>query len=133
VSALPLEVNAVLAVVLLLSVGRAFLGVPARRRHERLARTLVALAILLYVLAAAELAHQREGLAALFVIAGVEALCVAAWVTRRREDDDGGDDGEGPEDDRPDWRPPGAGGRDLVDWDAFDQARDTWRPFEPAS
>jgi hypothetical protein len=126
VSALPLEVKAVVAIVLVLSVARAFLGVPARRAHERLARTLVGLSICLYVLAGEALLENQDGMAGAFVICGVEALCLAAWVARRRDDDDGWDDdggggGDGPDDDGP----------MPIDWDAFDRARDGWRPREP--
>jgi hypothetical protein len=127
VSAVPLEVKAIVAVALVLSVARAFLGVPARRAHDRLARTLVGLSICLYVLAGEALLENEDGMAAAFVICGVEALCLAAWVARRRNDDDGWDDGGG-----------GGGGPDdepptPIDWDAFDHARDGWRPREPAA
>ena len=95
VSAVPLEVKAIVAVALVLSVARAFLGVPARRAHDRLARTLVGLSICLYVLAGEALLEDEDGMAGAFVICGVEALCLAAWVARRRDDDDGWDDGGG--------------------------------------
>jgi hypothetical protein len=127
VSALPLEVKAVLAVALVLSVARAFMGVPARRAHDRLARTLVGLSICLYVLAGEALLEGQDGMAGAFVVCGVEALCLAAWVARRRGDDDGWDDGGG-----------GGGGDDPdpptpIDWDAFDRARDGWIPREPVA
>jgi hypothetical protein len=128
VSALPLEVKAVVAVVLVISVARAFLGVPARHAHERLARTLVGLSICLYVLAGEALLENQDGMAGAFVICGVEALCLAAWVARRGDDDEGWDDdggggGDGPDDDGP----------MPIDWDAFDRARDGWRPREPVA
>jgi hypothetical protein len=128
VSALPLEIKAVVAVALVLSVARAFLGVPARREHDRLARTLVGLSICLYVLAAEALLEGQDGMAGAFVVCGIEALCLAAWVARRRGDDDGWDDGGG-----------GGGGDDPggppppIDWDAFDRARDNWLPREPVA
>ncbi len=126
VSALPLEIKAIVAVALVLSVARAFLGVPARRAHDRLARTLVGCSIFLYVLAGEALLENQDGMAGAFVICGVEALCLAAWVARRRDDDDGwdadgGGGGDGPDDDGP------------IDWDAFDRARDGWRPREPVA
>jgi hypothetical protein len=127
VSALPLEAKAVLAVVLVLSVARAFLGLPARRSHHRLARTFVGMSICLYVLAGEALLESQDGLAGAFVVCGVEALCLAAWVARRRDDDDGWDDDGG-----------GGGGGDdpnpgPIDWDAFDRARAGWRPREPVA
>jgi hypothetical protein len=125
VSALPLEVKAVLAVALVLSVARAFFGMPTRSAHERLSRTLVGFAVCLYVLAAESLLEGEDGLAGAFVVCGVEALCLAAWVGRRRDDDDGWDDGGGGGDDDPDPGP--------IDWDAFDRARDGWRPREPVA
>jgi hypothetical protein len=126
VSAVPLEVKAVVAVVLLLSVARAFLGVPARRSHERLARTLVGLSICLYVLSGEALLEGEDGMAGAFVVCGIEALCLAAWVARRRDDDDGwDDDGGGGGGDDPDPGP--------IDWDAFDRARAGWRPHEPVA
>jgi hypothetical protein len=125
VSALPLEAKAVLAVALALSVGRAFFGMPARSVHERLARTLIGFSICLYVLACDALLEGDESTAAVFVITGVEALCLAAWVGRRRDDEDGGDDGGGGGDNGPDPGP--------IDWDAFDRARDNWRPREPVA
>lgn len=128
--ALPLELKAVVAVVLVLSVARAFLGVPARAVHDRLARTFVGLALLLYVMAAEALVSDQDGLAGALVICGVEALCVAAWVARRRDDEDGGDDGGGPGDDGPEGPPPVP----TIDWDAFDRAREGWRgPREPVA
>jgi hypothetical protein len=129
VSALPLEVKAVVAVALVLSVARAFLGVPARRAHDRLARTLVGLSICLYVLAGEALLEGQDGMAGAFVVCGVEALCLAAWVARRRGDDDGwDDDGGGGGGDDPDSDPP-----TPIDWDAFDRARDGWLPREPVA
>jgi hypothetical protein len=127
VSAVPLEIKAIVAVALVLSVARAFLGVPARGAHDRLARTLVGLSICLYVLAGEALLENEDGMAAAFVICGVEALCLAAWVARRRNDDDGWDDGGGGGD-GPDDEPP-----TPIDWDAFDRARDGWRPHEPVA
>ena len=125
-SALPLEVKAAIVVVLLVSVARAFLGVPARRSHHRLARTLVGMAICLYILSFEALLEGQDAMAAAFVVCGVEALCRAAWVARRRDDDDGWDDGGG-----------GGGGDDPdpgpIDWDAFDRARAGWRPHEPVA
>jgi hypothetical protein len=129
VSALPLEIKAVVAIALVLSVARAFLGVPAPRAHERLARTLVGLSICLYVLAGEALLEGQDGMAGAFVVCGVEALCLAAWVARRRGDDDGwDDDGGGGGGDGPDTDPP-----TPIDWDAFDHARDGWRPREPVA
>jgi len=128
VSALPLEIKAIVAVALVLSVARAFLGVPARRAHDRLARTLVGLAICLYILAGEALLENQDGMAGAFVICGVEALCLAAWVNRRRDDDDGWDDGGGGGGEGPDDDPPMP-----IDWDAFDRARDSWRPREPVA
>jgi hypothetical protein len=124
-SALPLELKAVLAVALVLSVARAFFGMPARSGHERLSRTLVGLSVCLYVLAAEALLDGEDGMAGAFVVCGVEALCLAAWVGRRRDDDDGWDDGGGGGGDDPDPGP--------VDWDAFDRARASWRPHEPVA
>jgi hypothetical protein len=129
VSALPLEVKAVLAVVLVLLVARAFLGLPARKGHDRLARTLVGLSVCLYILSGEALLEGEDGMAGAFVVCGIEALCLAAWVARRRDDDDGWDDdggGGGGDDPRPDGPTP-------VDWDAFDRARAGWRPREPVA
>jgi hypothetical protein len=130
VSALPLEAKAIMVLVLVLSVARAFLGVPARRAHHRLARTLVGMAICLYVLSGEALLEGQDGMAAAFVVCGVEALCLAAWVARRRDDDDGWDDGGGGGGggDDPDNDPP-----TPIDWDAFDRARAGWRPREPVA
>jgi hypothetical protein len=130
VGALPLEAKVAVAVLLVLLVARAFLGVPARRVHHRLARTLVGLAICLYVLSGEALLEGDDGMAAGFIVCGVQALCLAAWVGRRRDDDDGWDDGGG-----------GGGGGDdpdngppmPIDWDAFDRARAGWRPHEPVA
>ena len=125
-SAVPLEVKAVVVVAIALSVLRAFFGKPARSLNERLARTLVGFAVCLYVLACEALLQGDEALAGAFVVCGVEALCIAAWVGRRRDDEDGGDDGGG------------GGGNDgpdpgPIDWDAFDHARAGWRPREPVA
>jgi hypothetical protein len=128
VSALPLEVKAILATVLVLSVARAFLGVPARRGHDRLARTLVGLSICLYVLSGEALLEGQDGMAGAFVVCGVEALCLAAWVARRRDDDDGWDDDGGGGGGGPDSDPP-----TPIDWDEFDRARAGWRPHEPVA
>ncbi|QEC48519.1 hypothetical protein FSW04_13725 [Baekduia soli] len=128
-SAVPLGLKAVVAVVIVLSVARAFLGVPARRGHERLARTLVGVSICLYILSGEALLEGQDGMAGAFVVCGVEALCLAAWVSRRRDDDDGwDDDGGGGGGDGPDSGPP-----TPIDWDAFDHARAAWRPREPVA
>jgi hypothetical protein len=128
VSALPLEIKAVVAVALVLSIARAFFGVPTRRAHDRLARTLVGLAICLYILAGDALLEHQVGMAAALAICGVEASCLAAWVARRRGDDDGWDDGGGGGGEGPDGDSP-----TPIDWDAFDRARDGWRPQEPVA
>lgn len=126
-SAVPLEVKAAIAAVLILALARAFLGTPSHRVHERLAKTLVWLAICLYLLSGEALLQGEDGMAGAFVVCGVEALCLAAWVGRRRDDGDGGDEGGGGGGgDEPE--PPGP-----IDWDAFDRARAGWRPHEPVA
>ena len=126
VEALPLEVKAAIAVLLALTVAKAFFGPRSRAPDERLARMLVGLSVLLSVLAADALLGGQQGVAAAFGVFGVEALLLAAWVASRR-DDDGGGGGGGPGDD-PDLPPPVP-----IDWEAFDRARATWRPREPTA
>jgi hypothetical protein len=125
-SALPLELKAVVAVVVVLVIARVFFGAPARGVQKRLARTLVGIAISLYILSGEALLEGEDGMAGAFVVCGIEALCLAAWVARRRDDDGGGEDDGG-----------GGGGDDPkpgpVDWDAFDRARAGWRPREPVA
>jgi len=122
VEALPLEVKAAIAVLLALTVAKAFFGPRSRAPDERLARMLVGLSVLLSVLAADALLGGQQGVAAAFGVFGVEALRVAS-----RRDDDGGGGGGGPGDD-PDLPPPVP-----IDWEAFDRARATWRPREPTA
>jgi heme A synthase len=107
-TALPLVAEAVLAAVLVLSLGRAFFGSPPPRPDPLAAAAWMAAGVLLLacVLLAGGTTHARELLAA----AGVEAVCVAGWWLRARDDE-----GEA----QPDGDPP-------VDWDEFDRLRDRW-------
>ena len=112
------SVSAGLAVLLLLSVARAFLGPPAARPRRRLAGGLLGVTAGCYVAGAALAALAgAPGAGAVLVVAGIEVSCLGAWLVRA------GDDPPGEDDDEPSpW-----------DWDAFDRARATWgrRPAGP--
>ena len=109
-SALPPTASAALAALLAVSIGRAFLGRPARRARRGTARALLAGTALCYAGGAA-----LPG--ALLIVAGIEASCLGAWLARGAGDD--------PDDDAP--------GGGPWDWDAFDRARARWsrRPGRP--
>ena len=123
-SALSPPVSAALAVLLLVSMWRGFVGRPARRPRRAAARGLLGATAACYLAGAALVALTGAPLpGALVVIAGIEASCLGAWLVRGADgpgddgDDGPGDDGPGP------W-----------DWDAFDRARAKWargRPGRP--
>ena len=119
-SALPVEARAAAAVLLLLSIVRAFRGPPAKVRRPQLARRLVFVACFLQAATIPAMLAGRHFAAAVMAALGVEAACLALWLGLSDEppDDDGpgGDDGETPPDDpSSDW-----------DWDEFDRARRSW-------
>ena len=117
-SALPPTPSAALAALLAVSIGRAFLGRPARRARRGTARALLAGTALCYAGGAALVLAAGAALpGALLIVAGIEASCLGAWLARGAGDD--------PDDD--------AGGGGPWDWDAFDRARAHWsrRPGRP--
>ncbi len=101
---------AALTAVVLVSAGWAFLGPPAKRARRSLARRLLGVTAVLYLLGA--VLAGGAGLpwaGVLLVVAGIEVSCVGAWLVR-------GEDPPGEDDDEPSpW-----------DWDAFDRARAAW-------
>lgn len=115
-----MEARAAAAVLLLLSIVRAFRGPPAQVRRLALARRLVYVACLLQIATIPAMVAGRYTVAALMAALGVEAACLALWLGLSDEppDDDGPGGGDGetpPEDPSPDW-----------DWDRFDRARRAW-------
>jgi hypothetical protein len=125
VSALPPPASAALAVLLAASIGRAFLGRPARRPRRGTARALLAGTALCYLGGAALVLVAGAALpGAILVVAGIEASCLGAWLERAGDDPD---DPDGPDDGG------GTGDRGPWDWDAFDRARADWsrRPGRP--
>jgi hypothetical protein len=122
VSALPPPASVALAVLLAASIGRAFVGRPARHPRRRTARALLAGTAVCYLGGAALVLLAGAALpGAILVLAGIEASCLGAWLARAAGD--GGDDDDGD----------GTGDRGPWDWDAFDQARAGWsrRPGRP--
>lgn len=107
-----------LALLLLGSVGLAFLGPPPRRRTAPgLRGVLLSCGMAGYVASAAVLASGALVPGALLLVAAGELVCAAAWLSRgdAPPSDDDGDDGGG-----------GGGGRrpkpPPTDWDAFELA-----------
>lgn len=104
--------KAALAVVLALSIARAFLGPAPAQAPRRLALLPAIASVALYLAAClVVLGHHATG-ASLLAFAGVEASCLAAWLARGR--DDGLREGDEPEPDPP------------VDWATFDRERERW-------
>jgi hypothetical protein len=115
VSSLPPAGSAAVAAVLIASMGRAFLGPPARRPRRGAARALLAVTAACYASGAALVAVSGGVLpGALLVVAGIEASCLGAWLVRG---------GDGPQPDDPDESGPAPA---PWDWDAFDRARAAW-------
>jgi hypothetical protein len=112
VSALPETAGAAVAVLLLTSMARAFLGPPAPRPRRDAARMLLVVTGTCYLAGAALVPLTRAPLpGALLVVCGIEASCLGAWLVRGNDDGRGGEDDGAP----PPW-----------DWDAFDRARARW-------
>jgi hypothetical protein len=112
VSALSPYTSGALAAVLVASMTRAFFGPPADRPRRGAARALLGATAACYIAGAALVVLAGATLAgAAFVVCGIEASCVGAWLVRGGRDDDDGADDAGP----PPW-----------DWDAFDRARAAW-------
>ncbi len=110
--------DAAIALVLVLSIRRAFFGPPPAAADRVAAGSwmLAGLGLLVAVVVAGEAADPRD----LLTASGVGAICVAGWWLRLGDGGDGDGDGEP---DRPD---------DPIDWDAFDRLRDGWRSRDPA-
>jgi hypothetical protein len=118
-SALPLEVRAAAAVVLLVSIVRAFRGPPAEVPRPAAARRLVVAACILQAATVPAIIAGWSVVAAALAALGVEAACFALWLGLSDEPPDDGGDGD---DDAP---PPEEPSPDI-DWDAFDRARRSW-------
>jgi hypothetical protein len=107
-----------LALLLVASVGLAFLGPPPRRRVGAVVRgTLLMAGLAGYAAAAAALASDALVPGALLLALATELMCATGWLSRgdAPPSDDDGDDGGG-----------GGGGRrpkpPPTDWDAFERA-----------
>ncbi|HKG04643.1 MAG TPA: hypothetical protein VKB03_15830 [Conexibacter sp.] len=107
-----------LAVLLLASVGVAYLGPPPRRRVSLAVRsTVLALSTGGYLAAVAALTAGATVLGMLTLALAGELVCTAGWLSRGDAppaDDDGDDGGGGGGGRRPKPPPP--------DWDAFERA-----------
>jgi hypothetical protein len=116
VTSLPTLASAALAGLLLVSMGRAFVGPPARRPRRAAARALLGVTAACYLAGAALVVVSGSPLPGAFLIgAGIEASCVGAWLVR-------GIDGPPPDDADGERAPDPA----PWDWDAFDRARAAW-------
>jgi hypothetical protein len=119
-SGVPPVVKVAVAVVLLASMARAFLGPQASPTRPMLGKLAIAAACLVQAGAIAAALTAHDMLAGVAAAGGVEATCVAAWLGWY-------DEPPGPDDDSDDDVPP-------FDWDAFDRERSSWdRPRVPAS
>lgn len=106
-----------LALLLLASVGLAFLGPPPRRRVGAGVRAaLLSAGMAGYLAAAAALAAGALLAGALVLVLAGALVCAAGWLSRgdAPPSDDDGDDGGGGGGRRPKPPPP--------DWDAFERA-----------
>jgi hypothetical protein len=123
-TALPMEARAAVAAILLISILRAFRGVPAGTPRLWLARQLIFMAIALEALTIVALVAGQPLLGAALAAAGVETACLSAWLGLAS----GGPPDSGEDDDEPEPVPPGPD----IDWDEFDRARRDWdRPLAP--
>ena len=119
----PLVLNVVLIAVLVVSIVAAFFGRASRSRRPLAAAGVAVLSVLLYAAGTVEIwAREQPTAGGALVFAGVEAMCLAAWLGRERRDerrpgDDYGDPGD-PE--------PPAG-----DWSTFEGALRRWQPRVP--
>ena len=104
--ALPPVTEAAIAILLVVSMLRAYRGAPPQHPDGVAAASWLGAAVLL--LATAVLAAD-EGARSLLAAAVVVCACVAGWWLR------GGGDGDGEGDDSP-----------PTDWDEFDRVRDGW-------
>jgi hypothetical protein len=114
VAALPLPVRVILALLLMASIGRAFLGAPAPAPRPPLTRVLLGVMALAYLGALAAWAGRDHPAGALLAALGVEAGCLAVWLSRA------GPPEPPPEPPAPEEPPP------LLDWARFDRERDLW-------
>lgn len=121
----PLALNVVLVAVLVGSIAAAFFGRAPRTRRPLAAAVLGALALLLYAAGAVELwVRDQPTVGGVLVFAGVEAMCLAAWLGRERRDDRRG---PGEDHSSPD-EPSSPSG----DWSSFEAALRRWQPRAPA-
>lgn len=121
----PLAVNVGLVAILVGSIAAAFFGRAPHTRRPLAAAVVAVLAVLLYAVGAVELwARHERGPGGVLVFAGVEAMCLAAWLGRERRDDRGRP-GDG--DDDPDDPSPPSGDRTT-----FEAALRRWQPRGPA-
>jgi hypothetical protein len=112
VAALPLPLRVVLAALLVVSIARAFLGPAAPEPRPPLTRALLAVMGLAYLGALAAWSGQDQPTGAVLAAVGVEAGCLAVWLSRSAPPD-------APQDPAPEAPPP-------LDWALFDRERDRW-------
>ena len=113
-AALPLPVRVVLALLLMASIARAFLGPPARAPRPPVTRALLAAMALAYLGALAAWAGRDHPTGALLAALGVEAGCLAVWLSRAAPPEPPAEPAA------PEEPPP------LLDWARFDRERDRW-------
>ena len=125
-SSVPLAVKLLLAAILIASIAGAFFGPPPQRKRPGALRWLAGLGAVLYAAAGVSLWGAGSVLAgALFVCAGVEVVCLAAWLARARGNDRRWPPEEDLDPDDPE--PPGE------DWAAFETALHRWQGDRPRS
>ena len=119
-AALPLPVRVVLAALLVVSIARAFLGPAASAPRPRLSRGLLGLMGVSYLWALAAWAGHAEPTGAVLAAIGVEAGCLAVWLSRAAPPEPP-DASPAPEEPPP------------LDWARFDRERARWehRPRQP--
>jgi hypothetical protein len=118
-AALPFVVKALVALLLLASIARGFLGAPAPEPHPRAARALLLTAVCCAFAGTVAFLLAAEVVAAAGAVMAVEAASLSAWCARAP----GGGGGDGGGDDEPEPEPAGP---PPVDWVEFDRARRSW-------
>lgn len=123
---IPFVVKIAMAALIAVSVSAAAASKPPRDIRPGLTGMVLGGSVVLYAVAAAFLFGDKATIGAVFLVVASEGMCFAAWLGRAivgGDDDDGG----GGERRKPFGPGPGGdGGRETVDWSAFENFRSSW-------
>jgi hypothetical protein len=123
---IPFAAKIAMAALIAVSVSAAAAAKPPKDLKPGLTGMVLGASVVLYAVAAVFLTSGKPVVGAGFLVIASEGMCFAAWLGRAivGGDDDEGGGGERRKPNGP--LPGGDGGRESLDWSAFESLRRSW-------